>query len=54
MGRQLVMHTESSAQSCEDFLDRGIARLDSDGLRAAANLYFGEHGGRSNCQGGAK
>jgi hypothetical protein len=48
------MHAECPAQSREDFLNRGIARLDSDGIRAAANLHFRAHGGRSNCQGGAK
>jgi hypothetical protein len=48
------MHPECTVQSREDFLDRRIPRLDSDGLRVAANLQLRAHGGRSNCQGGAK
>jgi len=48
------MHTERTAQSREDFLDRGIPRLDSDGLGAAANLHFGEPRRRTNCQGRAE
>jgi len=48
------MHTECTPQSREDFLDRGVPRVDSDGLRAAANLHFREHRGRTNCQGGAE
>jgi hypothetical protein len=48
------MHIECTAQSRKDFLDRGILCLDSNGLRAAANLHFREHRRRSNCHGAAK
>jgi hypothetical protein len=48
------VHAECTVQSRQDFLQWGIPCLDSDGLRGAANLYFGEHRRRSNCQSGAQ
>jgi hypothetical protein len=48
------MHTECTVQSRQDFLQRGVPSLDSDDFRGAANLDFGKHRRRSNCQGGAQ
>src|SRR5258708_19415102 len=52
--RRLVVDIECTAQSRKDLLDRGITRLNCDGLRATANLDFGEHWSRSNCYGNAE
>jgi hypothetical protein len=52
--RRSEIDIEGAAQRYEDFLDRGIFRVDSDGVRAAANMHFRAHRRWSNCQGGAE
>jgi len=48
------MHIELMAESRKDFPDRGILRLDADGLRIAAHPRRGQDRYRGDRQGAGK